>query len=346
MTLRYLSFCVLLLFCLPSAAIAALANYGRLSGTVVRSGIDDDYTGTRHYEIFVDAPAPAGSCATWRVDINLQNVDHRFVVLNALRSDWFGAFPTNSGLATIPFGNLASEGRGALDYMRHPGLLDAIRGRPWSTNPLLQGGGTSASAPALDNWLRGARRVHAFGEVFPRSGSSSGNCVQRGVHNVHQNQGSARSSAGVWQDGGIVVEHERWLPLFSPFNFQFLGWTTYIERTALMTKFRDQSDFADGDGRSLTPGMEGAIFYGGQWVGPFVADQLVFRATALQLNRYDPRFQMVVWDAYGNVLADSDGADVDGVVEFIRTYRAGPVWVEVDAAAGSTYELRANNAWD
>lgn len=331
-------------------AAAALRNYGQLSGTYVRSNLDDDYTGTRHFEVFVRAPAPKGSapaCDEWRIDIDLQNVEYRIVPISDMSSYWGGVFTQPSGYRSLPFGTMAAAGQGALDVMRHPGVLEAIEGHPWRQSPsLLQGSGVAATAPQLNDLFRNARRIYAFGESFSNVGDSCG--VRYGVHNIHQNQGSTRSSAGVWQDGAIVVEYDayEWIAVG---NDRF-GWPVWIQvpvpyRMALLTKFADQTDFATSAGRSqnsfggwgrLLSSTEETVF------GPFLGDQINFKATPLQLNRYDQTFRMNLVDAMGRVLASSDRPGMD--VEFLRTYRTGMVWIEIDTAWGSSYSFEHNYA--
>jgi hypothetical protein len=127
---------------------------------------------------------------------------------------------------------------GALDYLRHPGLLKAMLNQPWqqmfaqtTTDPL------QWALPQLDAVFKpstgpyslpGYTKVYVFGAPYTYGG--------KGMHVIHQNQGDIGSTYsgtnGTWQDGAVIIErHTR------------LGLNWYISRQVLLTKFSNQTDF-------------------------------------------------------------------------------------------------------
>ena len=135
------------------------------------------------------------------------------------------------------------QAAGALDYLRHPGLLKAIRQLPWQAE-LAQTTGDPLqwALPALDAVFKppthpGAStsftKVYVFGGPFTTGG--------HGMHVVHQNQadtGSTFSATNAtWQDGGVIIERHtrRGRPPFMPW---------FISRQVLMAKFANQTDFS------------------------------------------------------------------------------------------------------
>jgi hypothetical protein len=337
-----LSLCSLLIVA-STQVNAALRNYGQLTGEYTRSNLDDDYMGTRHYEVFVRAPAPKGSpasCPEWRIDINLQNMEHKIVPVSDFSAHWNGVFTRRLGYQALPYGSTLAAGQGALDLMRHPGALEAANGFSWQQASLIQGAGVEATAHRLDDLFRNARKIYAFGESFSNAGEACG--TRQGLHNIHQNQGSNRTSVGSWQDGAIIIEYDAYQWIVAGYNAQGEPIWTQVKfpfRTALFSKFADQTEFALSTGLNRNFSGSGGWFSGPMIFGPYAADQISFYATAQQLNRYDSHFSMQVRNAAGVVLATSDGPDADGVREFLRTYRAGPVTVEIDTAWGSAYSF-------
>jgi hypothetical protein len=128
---------------------------------------------------------------------------------------------------------------GALDYVRHPGLLQAIRQLPWQSEfamhtsdplqwalPAFDAIFKPASLPALQT----STKVYVFGGPFKTG---------HGMHVVHQNQadlGTTFSATNAtWQDGGVIIErHVRGIG--TPHRF--------VSRKVLMVKFANQTDFS------------------------------------------------------------------------------------------------------
>jgi hypothetical protein len=338
-----ITFAATVCLCAPEAN-ARLVGYGRLVGDYVRSNIDDDYTGTRHFEVFVRAPSDvAGSCPEWRIDINLRNLRNRIVPIfvSEVPDDrltvWQTLVEKPSGFELLPFDKNDAKS-GGLDLMRHPDVLNSIQGFSWSSTPLLQGSGAPATANRLTQLFRNARKIYAFGQRFE---NSEFGCMRQGLHNIHQNQGSSRSTVGPWQDGAIIVEHLELVPVYLQNTWQ---WIQVPRHTALYTQFNDQLDFATSRGFGLASFASTLNHTGSQRFGPYTASQLTAKATAVRLSPDDPHFSMALLDGAGAVLAISNGPDRNGITEFARTYNAGPVWIEVDTAIGSNYELMINSA--
>lgn len=184
---------------------------------------------------------------------------------------------------------------GALDYLRHPGLLKAIRNLPWqnmyattTADPL------QWALPQLDALFKPASgpyslpsytKIYAFGAPFTYGG--------KGMHVVHQNQ--ADTNAGhaatnqTWQDGAVIIERHTYL----------LGWR--VSRTVLMTKFAAQTDFTAETkdlavpalpGRKVTPTVENFAVGGicGDWntYGPFTASELEVATSTPYAEPYGP----------------------------------------------------------
>ena len=180
---------------------------------------------------------------------------------------------------------------GALDYLRHPGLLKATRQLPWQT-VLAQTTGDPLqwALPPFDALFKqpthtrqpaSFTKVYVFGGPFTQGG--------HGMHVVHQNQadtGTTFSATNApWQDGGVVVErHTRLggkLPLW------------LVSRQALMVKFANQTDFSAesndpahpaAPGHTLAPTVDthalGLICGDYQDFGPIAAAQLQVSTSA------------------------------------------------------------------
>ena len=178
------------------------------------------------------------------------------------------------------------QAAGALDYLRHPGILKAIRQLPWqselaqTTSDPLQW-----ALPALDAVFKPTThpgkstsftKVYVFGGPFTQGG--------HGMHVVHQNQadtGSTFSATNAtWQDGGVIIErHTR---VGRPPILREL-----ISRQVLMAKFANQTDFSAESndlahpappGHTITPTVEthalGLICGDFNDFGPVAATQL------------------------------------------------------------------------
>lgn len=188
---------------------------------------------------------------------------------------------------------------GALDYIRHPGILKAIRQLPWqselaqTTSDPLQW-----ALPAFDTVfkpqrrqapakLRGFTKVYVFGGPFTSGG--------HGMHVVHQNQadtGNTYSATNApWQDGGIIIERHAGI-----WNG---NWA--VSRQILMTKFSNQTDFSAESNDTAQPAQPGhtvppvtesfplnMICGDYQVFGPFKSTQLEVSTSNATADPYGP----------------------------------------------------------
>ena len=206
-----------------------LDHYGVVAGTFARFDRDApaQYGNFYHGQIFVNAPPPGGGAVvTYRcaVDVKMPDGIVEYVKVSIPRRDISRILHQASGyhdLARLP-------DSGAVDYVRSPyirrplgcasllyGLLKVLTGktyRVWTQNA---GGSVLAD---LESILINVHRIYVFGERFY---NANGN--EHGMHDVHMNQGDPMPAqgdpdyaqklgwyhnSGIWQDGGVIVEHD------------------------------------------------------------------------------------------------------------------------------------------
>ncbi|UGQ47831.1 DUF2278 family protein [Massilia endophytica] len=175
--------------------------------------------------------------------------------------------------------------QGAMDYIRHPGLLQDMRSAWQYIKATPTADPNVYTMPQWDQLFNGVVKIYAFGQPY-----SSG----YGVHVVHQNQADKKSqfygSNGLYQDGAVIFEYANG------------------DRKILLTRFADQpGDLGQGDfsyesdpdgsgplrigvnrnptvvstycdqtmggGESVLPGFESCTF------GPFAASQIEVETT-------------------------------------------------------------------
>ncbi|WP_432158675.1 DUF2278 family protein [Streptomyces sp. bgisy153] len=190
-------------------------HYGVLSGTLHGHHRDqpDDQGRWFHVNMEVDAPDGRYHCAV-DVDSHKSSVGVRWKTFTL---DAAALEPA----VTLPPGYHELDRRpesGALDYLRHPALvdrsgvlferrppswlqqlLDLFGSRPWHA------GSNIEAATALEVILVPGQRVLVFGEPFDNRPHAD-----LGMHNVHQNQGDPADSQwwpenGIWQDGATIA---------------------------------------------------------------------------------------------------------------------------------------------
>lgn len=196
------------------------------------------------------------------------------------------------GLVLTP-NDAQKQAAGALDYLRHPGLLKAIRQLPWQSelaettaDPL------QWALPKFDAVFKPTShghgsanftKVYVFGGPFTTGG--------HGMHVVHQNQadspGPFTATNATWQDGGVIIERHTRIAHPVP------RW--FVSRQVLMTKFANQADFSAESndlahpaaaGHQVTP--TGETFNAGGVCGDF-QDFGPFSAAQLELATAGPR---------------------------------------------------------
>lgn len=267
---RWFALLVLATALLIAAPVQAqLSQYGYVVGQLkpeksFLEQIDPAHMGKYlHYHIFLTTAANE----EYEVVIDVNDVSpsvpliYRLVPLKSGDSALFGpVFSASSDFHLISnheagFGPLLEptsaeqQAAGALDYLRHPGILKAIEDHPWqqmyavtTANPL------QWSLPALDALFKPsnpdlviASRVYVFGSPFTDG--------RKGMHVVHQNQADTTASFATtnapWQDGAVIVERT------TQFRSHF-----FVRRTLLMVKFKKQNDFS-AESNDVTPGTQG-----------------------------------------------------------------------------------------
>jgi hypothetical protein len=317
----WLSRCCLafLLFAGVSPAFAQLAQYGYVIGNLkpeksFLEKLDEPNKGKYlHYHIFLTT----ASSQEYEVVIDVNDVSptkpliYRLASLDnqpdaELNANFGPVFGATSEFHLISntqssYGPLLTpddagkKAAGALDYLRHPGLLKSMRGMAWqnmyattTADPL------QWALPKLDQWFKPAggtfslptyTKVYVFGAPFTYGG--------KGMHVVHQNQAdTVASHAGTnanWQDGAVIIERHTYL----------LGWR--VTRQVLMTKFAAQTDFTAesndlakpaAPGHVVAPTVEnfpvGLICGDWQTYGPFSAAQLEVSTNSPYAEPYGP----------------------------------------------------------
>ncbi|MBC2904341.1 DUF2278 family protein [Streptomyces cupreus] len=192
------------------------ARYGVLSGTLYRHYRDQPDSQGRwfHVNLEVDAPQGRYHCAI-DVDSHKSNVGVQWKAFTLDAVD-LGPVPA----LVRGYHDLASDpDSGALDYLRHPALVDRsgvlFQRRPpswledilalFGSRPWHAGSNVDAAA-ALETILVEGQHILVFGEPFDEDPEGD-----LGMHNIHQNQGDPAGSPwwpenGIWQDGATLTQ--------------------------------------------------------------------------------------------------------------------------------------------
>jgi hypothetical protein len=298
-----------------------------------------------HFTFSITTPVNYESvtCKIFRTNPNtniLEYARYRIVRLDptlfnnvVTKADGEYSLPTNSDPA-------ASTG-GALDFMRHPGVLKALCGKPWkNTQDIIAGN----SIPKFDSLLTGSTKIFVFGS----HASSS-----PGLHYVTQNQaeiGTYQGNNGIWQDGGVIVQKNEivsfrkvWSPALRRYIYLPVYGNTYY---LLMLQLPLQMDFSTETGGyssfsemyqqniSLTAGQ--SMVY-----GPYSGTQLTFEL----LNcTGDPN--LYVTKGYPNSNSVTLASENYPGNEFARVYGAGQYyfWIKANGVASKCdFKIRIGN---
>ncbi|MGW0390416.1 DUF2278 family protein [Streptomyces sp. NPDC003042] len=189
-----------------------LDAYGVLSGTLHRHFRDqpDTQGDWFHVNLEVDAPAGRYHCAI-DVDSKQSTTGVQWKVFTLAAS----VLDPVPGLGYGYHELSMTSGSGALDYLRHPALVDRpgclfVRSPPAWLRALLDrlnpprpwiSGSNLDAARALEPLLVPGRGILIFGEPFT---------FGLGMHNIHQNQGDPYGTQwwaenGIWQDGATLT---------------------------------------------------------------------------------------------------------------------------------------------
>jgi hypothetical protein len=315
-----------------SSAQAALPAYGYVTGTFVPGSNYLEPLDVQgkflHYHFKIQtAPGVQYEAVIDVKNGHLYAFPQRVVTINS--PGLYGpVFTSTNGYHPITVtANGGDAAQGALDYLRHPGILADMR-TPWVYMKAMPT--ANANIYTLAQWdslFTGVQKVYAFGEPYTTG---------RGVHVVHQNQADKKStfyqSDALFQDGAVV--------------FEYAGGV----RKILLTRFDDQpndpgqSDFSwdsDPDGAgplkvgaarsaivvqsecggssSAVSGFEQCVF------GPFAATQIEAETLAkgaypvpvyLYANEDGALSSMLVSSMEGDA-RHSLGSDGDGRVQSI-----------------------------
>src|SRR3954447_17047171 len=164
--------------------------------------------------------------ARWRLAINARSDAAPSEVAQAVITGF--EHPIVQRLEQLGEGWRALKARDGLDYVRG----GVCRPEQFTPLPLSKPGADNDLNELFDRHLVHNARVYAFGQPWgpdkakdPYFGFMHG----RGIHDVHQNQGSLRQfqrDDGVWQDGGLIVKAPQgpWTAIF--LRFQSQAWRT------------------------------------------------------------------------------------------------------------------------
>lgn len=321
-------------------------GYGVLIGTPASFGLEPPNVGQwPHYKLKVNTPA-----GQYDVAVNLfavtsgvgTQVAHRELFMNPAYTSYYnGVFAKSDGWHALPYHLQAgAASSGALDFHRHRGIVGDYSDEAWRQTPLIvdadNNPNTQNAVPTFDQLLTGATRVYIWGEPY------SGN--QKGVHNVHQNQGNTTSflsANGIWQDGGMVIEKP---PIIIngycvryPCPFPII----IPNRTLVMTRFQVQSDYTNSSGKGINPTQAaGNSSSAGGWVtyGPYSG------AGQLQVELSNVTGDPDIYSRTGSAPTLSTytrrSSSDPGQPVFLRDYQPGPVpqqYVSVYANGASSW---------
>lgn len=202
-------------------------GYGVLAGTLFIPQESTEQGNWFHGVYYMTAPGSNGLpflCTTDFSSANANNIQYK--IFNNLRADLFAP------IAALPDGynSLASTSTsGAIDYVRSPllgpyGCIELVVAL-WNklfgaslTDGWITSDGNNAVAALQQQLNTRPRRVYCFGEPFDNGTPTTENGVttQKGMHNVHMNQGDPppvggaynhQLDDGIWQDGCSIFEN-------------------------------------------------------------------------------------------------------------------------------------------
>lgn len=275
---------------MAASAFAQQSKYGYVVGTFVAGSNEVERIGQEGRFLHYRFKVKTKDNKVYDCVIDIKNghryeFPYRIVNMRDYNASYYGniwsATNTYHPITMIPGkGGTASEG--ALDYIRHGGILRDIAGRRWSHE---RAHSTSDPAvfklPMFDELFVNVKRIYVFGAPYSKG---------YGMHLIHQNQGDQNpdhiSGNGIFQDGAVI------------FEYTAVGAKKPV-RKMLMVKFDDQpgepgqSDFSyttDPDGSGPlhigqgAPYYEEEIYFGGKprfprrtvsrIFGPYNAEQI------------------------------------------------------------------------
>jgi len=232
-----------------------LANYGVLIGTLYTTAEQTEQGNWFHGVYYLSAPGSQYpfKCTTDFSSSTAFNIDYK--IFNNLDASKFANISAlANGYTELP----RNSDSGAIDYVRSPllgpyGCIEAgvaffnqLFGSH-NTDGWVVSDGTLAVQQLQDQLNLGPQRIFCFGEPFDNASPSTddaGITSQKGMHNVHMNQGDPMVSTdgvdhqaddGIWQDGCTI----------------FLNADNTL--TAFCNKFTSQTFDTGDDGLPTTP---------------------------------------------------------------------------------------------
>jgi hypothetical protein len=326
-------------------------GYGVLIGKPTSHGLEAPGLGQwPHYKVKVQTPS-----GTYDVAINMfsvvQNlgtqVAHRELFMNPA-NDYRNVYRMSDGWHPLPYHHDANAaGSGALDFLRHSGIIGDITDEAWQQTPLIvdadNNPNTQNAVPQYDQLLATAKRVYIWGEPYTNG---------LGVHNVHQNQGNTDSflqANGIWQDGGMIIENEPIVINGYCVRYPCIFPITIPNRVLVMTRFQVQADFSDYNGKGIANPTQQTFAGSGNnsWVsyGPFYgAGQLQVELTNVSGDPdiYSRAVSPPTLQNYSRRSSSNPGLPV-----FLRDYQPGPVppqYVSVHANGASSWNIKIRYA--
>ncbi len=325
----------------------ALTEYKLYIGNIVSGsmGLDTgkvDLGNWRHYGFRLDNVGEYNSNA---IKIVRQNIDysHDFVDYRIVRIKDISLFNNivtkTNGKYTLPHNTMPNAStEGALDFIRHQGVLKSIGGTKWRNVQEIMVG---LRIPKFDSLFTNATKVYVLG--LPKQG---------GLGCVNQNQGETftyLNMNGLWQDGAVIVqkwEIVRWNKVWNPFlkryTYQPIYGNIYY---LLMTRIPTQKNFTDVFGKGIEPVVNHFANVTsepngyGTW-GPY------YGQIQVELTNCTGKPNLYVkaggYPTYLNYNYCSENATGD---EFIRAYGTSGFYVRVFAdGVYSTYTMKISTA--
>lgn len=324
-------------------------GYGVLIGKPIGYGLEPPNMGQwPHYKLKVQAPD-----GVYDVAINLFSVNsgvgtqvaHREMFMNPAGSvDYNNVFWMSDGWHPLPFHQQAGAATsGALDFMRHRGVVGDYSDEPWLQTPLIVDAdgnpNTQNAVPRFDDLMATAKRVYVWGEPFTRG---------KGVHNVHQNQGNTTtflSANGKWQDGGLVIEGAPIVINGVCVRYPCMFPIIIPNRILVMTRFQIQADFTNANGKGIANPSEynfsGSGNNGWTYYGPYSnAGQLQVELTGVagDPDLFSRTGSNPTLTNYTRRSSSDPGQPV-----FLRDYQAAPVpaqYIAVYANGASSWNIK------
>ena len=235
---------------MTSSVFAQQSKYGYVVGTFVSGSNEVERIGQEGKFLHYRFKVKTSNNKVYDCVIDIKNghkyeFPYRIVNMRDYNASYYGNIwsATNAyhPITMIPGkGGTASEG--ALDYIRHYGILRDIAGRRWQHDSATPTSDPKQfKLPMFDELFKNVKRIYVFGAPYTKG---------YGMHLIHQNQGDQNpehiSGNGIFQDGAVI------------FEYSAVGAKKPV-RKMLMVKFDDQpgepgqSDFSyttdpDGNG--------------------------------------------------------------------------------------------------